>query len=85
MAFGAGVLISALSFELMDAAYRRGGFLSTGTGFLVGAGAYTVANWLLARHEPSTASGRRRGSDDRRVRDGPRLPAAFLLAKVEGG
>lgn len=25
MAFGAGVLISALSFELMDEAYRRGG------------------------------------------------------------
>ena len=26
MAFGSGVLISALSFELMDEAYKRGGF-----------------------------------------------------------
>ncbi|HEX6898975.1 MAG TPA: ZIP family zinc transporter [Thermoanaerobaculia bacterium] len=49
MAFGSGVLISALSFELMDEAYRRGGFDSTAAGFLGGAVVYTVANWLLAR------------------------------------
>jgi ZIP family zinc transporter len=50
MAFGSGVLISALSFELMDEAYRKGGFDSTATGFLGGAAVYTLANWLLARH-----------------------------------
>jgi ZIP family zinc transporter len=50
MAFGGGVLISALSFDLMDEAYRRGGFDSTATGFLSGAALYTAANWLLARH-----------------------------------
>nr|WP_199329170.1 hypothetical protein [Coleofasciculus sp. FACHB-1120] len=44
MAFGAGVLISALSFELMDEAYRQGGFDSTAIGFLSGAIAYTGAN-----------------------------------------
>lgn len=48
MAFGSGVLISALSFDLMDEAYGRGGFLGTGAGFVVGAAAYTAANWLLA-------------------------------------
>lgn len=48
MAFGAGVLISALSFELMDEAYRRGGFDSTGIGFASGAAVYTAANWFLA-------------------------------------
>lgn len=32
MAFGSGVLISALSFDLMDEAYRRGGFDSTAIG-----------------------------------------------------
>ncbi|HEX8245311.1 MAG TPA: hypothetical protein VF541_17490, partial [Longimicrobium sp.] len=48
MAFGAGVLISALSFELMDEAYRRGGFASTAVGFLAGAFVYTAANRLLA-------------------------------------
>ena len=49
-AFGAGVLISALAFELMDEAYRRGGFAATAAGFLAGAIAYTAANWILARH-----------------------------------
>src|SRR4051812_2834787 len=49
MAFGAGVLISALAFELMDEAYRRGGFDSTAIGFVGGAAVYTLANWLLAR------------------------------------
>lgn len=48
MAFGAGVLISALSFELMDEAYRKGGFDSTAIGFLSGAAVYTAANWYLA-------------------------------------
>jgi ZIP family zinc transporter len=33
MAFGSGVLISALSFELMDEAYRTGGFAWTSTAF----------------------------------------------------
>lgn len=50
MAFGSGVLISALSFELMDEAYRQGGFDSTAIGFLGGAAVYTVANVVLARH-----------------------------------
>jgi ZIP family zinc transporter len=48
MAFGAGVLISALAFELMDEAYTRGGFDSTAIGFLSGAIVYTAANWYLA-------------------------------------
>ncbi|MFL6417353.1 MAG: ZIP family metal transporter [Bryobacteraceae bacterium] len=49
MAFGSGVLISALSFDLMAEAYRRGGFDSTSAGFLGGAVIYSLANWLLAR------------------------------------
>src|ERR1051325_2905813 len=49
MAFGSGVLISALSFDLMDEAYRRGGFDSTAIGFVSGALVYTAANWYLAR------------------------------------
>jgi ZIP family zinc transporter len=48
MAFGAGVLISALAFELMDEAYRRGGFDATAIGFVGGAAVYTLANWVLA-------------------------------------
>lgn len=49
MAFGSGVLISALSFELMDEAYNTGGFDSTSLGFLSGAAIFTAANWALAR------------------------------------
>jgi ZIP family zinc transporter len=48
MAFGGGVLISALAFDLMDEAYKRGGFDSTALGFVGGAAVYTAANWYLA-------------------------------------
>src|SRR4051794_41813942 len=44
MAFGSGVLISALSFELMDEAYKTGGFYSPSIGFLGGAALYTLPN-----------------------------------------
>lgn len=49
MAMGAGVLISAVAFDLMDEAYQRGGFDSTALGFLAGAGAYTLANIIISR------------------------------------
>lgn len=49
MAFGSGVLLSALSFDLMDEAQRTGGLFSTGTGFVLGAATFTVTNVLLAR------------------------------------
>jgi ZIP family zinc transporter len=44
MAFGAGVLISALSFELMDEAFQRGGFDSTAIDFISRATVYTLAS-----------------------------------------
>ena len=49
MAFGSGVLISALSFDLMDEAYKRDGFISTAIGFVGGAAVYTAANWMVNR------------------------------------
>lgn len=49
MAFGSGVLISALAFDLMDEAEQTGGLLPTAVGFLAGAVAYMAANALLAR------------------------------------
>lgn len=48
MAFGSGVLISALSFELMEEAFQIAGLGATATGFLLGAIAYAGANRLLA-------------------------------------
>jgi ZIP family zinc transporter len=50
MAFGAGVLISALAFDLMNEAYKRGGFDSVSIGFFGGAAVYTGANWWLNHH-----------------------------------
>jgi ZIP family zinc transporter len=50
MAFGSGTMISALSFDLMDEAYKRGGFDSASIGFVAGAAVYTAANWYLAHH-----------------------------------
>lgn len=65
MAFGSGVLISALSFELMEHAYDTGGFASTAVGFLGGATVYTLANHWLSQ----------RGARHRK-RSGPQQPSA---------
>jgi ZIP family zinc transporter len=67
MAFGSGVLISALSFELMEKAFKQGGFDSTALGFLAGASAFTLANWVLAKqgakHRKRSAGHRRSEKD----------------------
>ncbi|GGV41908.1 MULTISPECIES: ZIP family metal transporter [Paenarthrobacter] len=49
MAFGAGVLISALAFELVDEAVQGGGLLPTVLGFLLGALIFVGSNVLLSR------------------------------------
>lgn len=49
MAFGSGVLISAVAFDLMDEAYRQGGFDAAAVGFLGGAILYTAANIAISR------------------------------------
>lgn len=49
MAFGAGVLLSAVSFELVGEAYEQGGLGPAAIGTLAGAVAYTAGNLRLAR------------------------------------
>ena len=49
MAFGAGVLISALSFELVGEATESGGMAAAAGGFLLGAVVYVTADVALAR------------------------------------
>lgn len=49
MAFGSGVLISALTVELMLEAVKKGGLTAAAIGFIGGAIIYTVANWILAK------------------------------------
>lgn len=49
MAFGSGVLVSALAFDLVAPAEAEGGLGPTVAGFLGGAVAYVAANAVLAR------------------------------------
>jgi len=81
MAFGGGVLISALSFDLMDEAYKRGGFDSTAIGFLGGAATYTAANWYLARRgaKHRKRSGNQQPSEEEQSGSGLAIAVGALL------
>jgi ZIP family zinc transporter len=81
MAFGSGVLISALSFELMDEAYRRGGFGATALGFLGGSVVYTIANKLLAM---KGAKNRKRSGDKHPSTDDASGAAIAVGALLDG-
>jgi ZIP family zinc transporter len=58
MAFGAGVLISALAFDLVLEANDEGGLMPTVLGFVVGAVAYVIANQLLDRFDKRNPRGK---------------------------
>jgi Predicted divalent heavy-metal cations transporter len=47
MAFGSGVLISALTFDLMEKAYQSGGFDSVSIGFIAGALLFVFGDYLI--------------------------------------
>jgi ZIP family zinc transporter len=81
MAFGSGVLISALSFELMDEAFKRGGLRATALGFLAGAGVYTLVNWILARRggQHRKRSGDRQPSETQQAGSGRAIAVGALL------
>jgi ZIP family zinc transporter len=81
MAFGSGVLISALSFDLMDEAYRRGGFDSTAAGFLGGAVVYTAANWYISRRgaKHRKRSGSQQPSEEEHGGSGVAIAVGALL------
>ncbi|MET9030569.1 ZIP family zinc transporter [Nocardia sp. NPDC004168] len=49
MGFGSGVLLSAVSFELIAEAHEKAGLPPTALGAVGGAGIYTLANVALAR------------------------------------
>lgn len=50
MAFASGVLISALTFDLMENAYQTGGFDSVSVGFIVGAMLFVGGDYLIDRY-----------------------------------
>jgi ZIP family zinc transporter len=74
MAFGAGVLISALSFELMEEAERQGGFAATAIGFLAGAAVYTAANIVISHR--GGAHRKRSGEQQKKASEGGGLAIA---------
>lgn len=84
MAFGAGVLISALSFELVDEAVRQGGATATTVGFLAGALVHVAANAALdrrgARHRKR--SGGQQPSEEQQSGSGAAIAVGALLDGV---
>ncbi|MEH1164616.1 ZIP family zinc transporter [Micromonospora sp. CPCC 205539] len=81
MAFGAGVLLSAVSFELIAEAHAQGGLLPTALGAAGGAVAYTLANVALARHgaRHRKRSGDQQPSEDEQPGSGSALAVGALL------
>jgi len=82
MAFGSGVLISALSFELMEEAFHTGGFTATALGFLGGATVYTLANWWLSHRG---AKHRKRSGDQQAKPDEGGSGAAIAVGALLDG
>lgn len=84
MAFGSGVLISALSFELMDHAYGTGGFNATAIGFLSGATVFTGATWFIDRRgaKHRKRSGQQQPSEESAPGSGLAIAVGSLLDGV---
>ena len=81
MAFGSGVLISALSFDLMDEAYKSGGFDSTSIGFVGGALIYTIANIIVSKKgaKHRKRSGDQQASESEKEGSGTAIAIGALL------
>ena len=67
MAFGAGVLIAAACFALIEEAFLLGGFDSTITGFALGVIIFTIADIFLAK----------RGAKHRKTSDKSKIAAEY--------
>ncbi|RMI43225.1 ZIP family metal transporter [Streptomyces triticirhizae] len=88
MAFGSGVLLSAVAFELVGEAFERSGMAPAVVGTLLGAGAYTLGNvWLArrgARHRKRSghSAGQRQPSESQQGGSGLALALGALLDGV---
>ncbi|MEU9919059.1 ZIP family zinc transporter [Streptomyces sp. NPDC051001] len=86
MAFGAGVLISAVSFELVGEAYEQAGLAPAAIGTLIGALAYTGGNvWLArqgARHRKRSGHAQAQPSEAEQGGSGSALALGALLDGV---
>jgi ZIP family zinc transporter len=84
MAFGSGVLISAVAFDLMAEAAETGGLLPTAIGFVGGALAYLAADEALARRgaRHRKRSGAQQPSEDQQSGSGAAIAIGALLDGV---
>jgi ZIP family zinc transporter len=84
MAFGSGVLISAVAFDLMAEAEKTGGLAATALGFLGGAVVYLAANAVLARRgaQHRKRSGGQQPSEDEQEGSGAAIAIGALLDGV---
>ncbi|MEU6813198.1 ZIP family zinc transporter [Streptomyces sp. NPDC046831] len=86
MAFGAGVLLAAVSFELLDEAHKEAGLVPTAVGTLLGAAAYTGGNvWLArrgARHRKRSGHREQQPSEEQQAGSGSALALGALLDGV---
>ncbi len=92
MAIGAGVLISSVAFELMEEAYREGGFDTPAIGLLLGAVAYFAADWAVRRHAKhrKRSQGQQEGGSDTAIAigalmDGIPESVAIGISLIGGG
>ncbi len=76
MAFGAGVLISALAFDLVDDAEKSGGLRATLLGFLAGALAYVIGNLVLARR----GAGHRKSAGEEQMSESEQAGSGTAIA-----
>ncbi|NIZ90577.1 ZIP family metal transporter [Kineococcus rubinsiae] len=84
MAFGAGVLISALAFDLAEEAADEGGLVATTLSFLAGALLYVAANAVLARRgaRHRKRSGAQQPSEGQQGGSGAAIAVGALLDGV---
>jgi zinc transporter, ZIP family len=84
MAFGSGVLISSVAFDLVEDALQNGGGGPTTAGMAAGAAAYFVGDWAVSRR--GGADRKRSHSDDGSTPAGEEgNPAAIVVGAVLDG
>jgi ZIP family zinc transporter len=74
MAFGCGVLISAVAYDLLEDGFQEGGIWPIIAGAIAGSLAYTIADWLVSRNGGQDR--KRSGGQQQKQGDGAGLAIA---------
>lgn len=82
MAFGCGVLISAVAYDLVEEGFQQGGIWPIIGGAVAGSIAYTTANWLVSR---SGGKHRKRSGDQQANANGGSSGMAIAIGSLLDG